>query len=346
MIAEHVTPPEFLQFPYLQASWVQVVVALVVAAVLGVVVRALGPRIGALDHPDAELKPHGRAVSYLGGLAVACGLAAGIATRGWPLRVSATIALFGPVVLGLADDALRVPPVVRLAVQVAFAVVLALGLTSDTTDPQALSVAVAYAVFYVAAMNAVNMVDGMDGLAGTLAVLSAAGIAVVALTVTDRHPGLVAMCLAAAVAGFLVHNLPPARLFLGDNGAYLIGAGLSVAAFQAGDSVPALAGASGCLGMFLLDLLLSVLRRITGRMPLHRGDRSHLYDQLRARGRSVWGTIAVCAGAQLAFVIAGVVAAQLSTPGALAVQGVVWAAAVGALFAFGFVSYRRTAKVR
>jgi UDP-GlcNAc:undecaprenyl-phosphate GlcNAc-1-phosphate transferase len=338
-------PAHFATPPNLHATWVQVAVALAVALALGFVVRALGPRVGALDHPDAGLKPHQRAVSYLGGLAVAGGLAAGIATRSWPLGAGATVALFGPVALGLADDALRVPPVVRLAVQVALGVVL-LWVGWGTGGPGDVWVALPYLIFYVAALNAVNMVDGMDGLAGSLGVLSAVGIAVVAMTERHQHPALVPVCLAAAAVGFLVHNLPPARLFLGDNGAYLVGAGLAIAAFQAGNDAATLAGATGCLGVFLLDLVLSILRRVSGRVPMHRGDRSHLYDQLRARGRSAWGTLGVCAAVQATFVAAGVVAAQLSNAGAVALEGAVWAAALAGLFAFGFVTARSPARVR
>jgi UDP-GlcNAc:undecaprenyl-phosphate GlcNAc-1-phosphate transferase len=329
----------------LQASWVEVVVALAVAVVLGFVMRALGPRIGALDHPDAELKPHERAVSYLGGLAVAGGLVAGIGTRGWPLAVGTTVALFGPVALGLADDALVVPPAVRLAVQVALGTALVWS-GWGTGDPGVL-LAVPYLIFYVAALNAVNMVDGMDGLAGSLSVVSAGGIAAVALTERHHHhPAMLAVALAAAAGGFLVHNLPRARLFLGDNGAYLLGAGLAIAAFQTGHSVPTLAAATGCLGVFLLDLLLAILRRVTGRVPMHRGDRSHLYDQLRARGRSVWGTLGLCVAAQVVFVAAGLVAARLSNTGAIIVESVVWAVAIVVLFAFGFVTSRVPARTR
>jgi UDP-GlcNAc:undecaprenyl-phosphate GlcNAc-1-phosphate transferase len=331
-----------VEWPNLHPSWVQVAVALPVAVVLGFVVRAVGPRVGALDHPDAALKPHERPVSYLGGLAVAGGVAAGIATHGWPLPLGATVALGGAVALGLADDALRVPPVIRLVVQVGLgAALLWWGWSPDT--PDGFWIAVPYVVFFVAALNAVNMVDGMDGLAGTLSVISAAGIAAIGETATHHRPAMLAVCLAAAAIG---HNLPPARLFLGDNGAYLVGAALAVAAFQVGGSVAALAGATGCLGVFLLDLVLSILRRLTGRVPMHRGDRSHLYDQIRARGRSVWGTLGLCAGAQVVFAGAGVLAANLSKVGAVVVEGVVWAAAVGALFAFGFVTARTPARIR
>jgi UDP-GlcNAc:undecaprenyl-phosphate GlcNAc-1-phosphate transferase len=199
-------------------------------------------------------------------------------------------------------------------------------------------------VLYAAAMNGVNMLDGLDALAGSLAIASGAGIAIVAAT--HDQQGILALALAGAAAGFLVHNLPPARLFLGDNGAYMVGAALAVAVLQTGRTVPGLAGGAGCLGVFLLDLVLSLMRRVSGRVPLHQGDRGHLYDQLRARGRSVGATIGICLVAHAALIGAGVVAAQLSTTGALVLEAAVWAAAIGGLFAFGFVAYRQPSRVR
>ncbi|HEX9376002.1 MAG TPA: MraY family glycosyltransferase [Actinomycetota bacterium] len=325
-------------------------VAFPVALLLGFAARAAGRRLGALDHPDSSLKPHARAVPYLGGLAVAGGVAAGVATRGWPLRWGVTVALFAPVFLGLADDARRVPEALRLGLQVAFGVALVLGgLNVDACcSPAGIVYGLAAVVFYAAVLNAVNMVDGMDGLAGSLAVVSGAGIVVIAVTVSASwgRPGIVAACAAAAAAGFVIHNLPPARLFLGDNGSYFVGAALAIAALQAGIGIPALAGASGCLGVFLLDLMLSVLRRLTGRVALHQGDRGHLYDQLLARGLSVWATLGVCLVVHTVLVGAAVVAAQLSKAGAVSLLGAVWAAAIGALFAMGFVRYRQPEPAR
>jgi UDP-GlcNAc:undecaprenyl-phosphate/decaprenyl-phosphate GlcNAc-1-phosphate transferase len=341
-----IPPPPIPKPPNLHPAWIQVAVAVPVALALGYVARIVGPRLGALDRPDDSLKPHARAVTYLGGVAVAAGLAAGVATRGWPLRAGVTAALFGALALGLADDALRVPAVARLALQVGLGAVMVTGLNIAVWhSPVGLLYGGAAVVLYAAALNAVNMVDGMDGLAGGLAALSGAGIVVIAITETDHHPGIVAACLVGAVLGFLIHNLPPARLFLGDNGSYFVGAALAVAVLQAGRSVPELAGAAGCLGLFLVDLVLALARRVTGRVPLSRGDRGHLYDQLLARGRSVWATLGICGVAQAALVGAGVIAAQLSTTGALVVQSIVWAAAIGALFALGFVTYRQETPV-
>jgi UDP-GlcNAc:undecaprenyl-phosphate/decaprenyl-phosphate GlcNAc-1-phosphate transferase len=187
-------------------------------------------------------------------------------------------------------------------------------------------------------MNAVNMVDGMDGLAGALAVISGLGMAAVIL-VTDRQEAF-ALVVAGAALGFLIHNLPPARLFLGDNGAYFLGAALSIAVLAAGRTIPALAGRASCLGLFLLDLVLAIARRAIGRTPLLPGDRGHFYDQLLARGFSVRRCLVICCAIHGVLAAAGVVAATLEPGPALAVTGVVWALALAGLVRFGFVTYR------
>lgn len=311
------------------------------AVVLGFAARAFGLRLGAVDRPGDELKPHRAPVPYLGGLAVAAGLAAGLAARRWPLPALVTVAVFAPIALGLVDDARHVRVPVRLVVQVGLGAVLAWGGLAATALPGDVLAYGGAIVLYAAVLNAVNMVDGMDGLAGSLTVLSAGAIGLVARG--EGRAGVLALALAGAALGFLLHNLPPARLFLGDNGAYLVGAALTVAVLQAGRSVPALAGAASCLGLFLLDLVLSLMRRASGRAPLFRGDRGHLYDQLLRRGVPVPRCLAVCLGAHAVLCATGVVAARLPTAGALVLTAAVWAASLVGLVAGGFVRYRARA---
>jgi UDP-GlcNAc:undecaprenyl-phosphate GlcNAc-1-phosphate transferase len=316
-----------------------VLVSLVVAAALGWAARWAGPRIGAVDLPDRALKPHDVPVPYLGGLAVAGGIAAGLAAGGRTLGAASVGVLLGALALGLADDAIGLSPPIRLTVQVGMGLALAAGGLSATALPGPVLAWAGTVVLLVAALNGVNMVDGMDGLAGGAAVLSGVGIALVAWT--DGRSGVVPLVVGAAVLGFLLHNAPPARLFLGDNGAYLIGAALTSTALAAGRTVPALAGAVSCLGLFLLDLVLAVLRRSMGRMPLLLpGDRGHFYDQLRARGLSVPECLGVSYAVHAGLAAAGVGAASLTTPGALALTGSVWILALAGLARFGFVTYR------
>ncbi|MDP9243295.1 MAG: undecaprenyl/decaprenyl-phosphate alpha-N-acetylglucosaminyl 1-phosphate transferase [Actinomycetota bacterium] len=315
-------------------------VALVVAAVLGAAARVVGPRIGAVDVPAGKLKPHPKPISYLGGVTVALAIAAGLAARGWPLRLAGAIGLLAALLLGLVDDVIDLTPISRLALQGALAAgVVAGGLRAEAL-PGAVLAWVAAIVLFVVAMNGVNLVDGMDGLAAGAVVISAAGLAAIARS-NDGGTGL-ALVTCGAAAGFLLHNLPPARLFLGDGGAYLLGAALAISLLHAGGSAESLAGAATCLGLFALDPALAILRRRGDRLRVMEGDRGHLYDQLSARGLGHVASLAASWGVHTALVVAGIVSAALPTTGAIAFAVGVWALAILGLFRFGFVSYGAT----
>ena len=312
-------------------------VALVVAIIASTIMRFVSPRVGALDRPDRYLKTHAQPTPNGGGIAIAIALVAGLAAVQMPLPVAVAIALAGALVIGFADDRIGVPPVVRLIVQVALGVMLAVSGFGVGAFPAMLGGILAVLIF-VATMNAVNMVDGMDGLAAGCVVLSALGLAVVASRFTG--PETLILVLGAAALGWLVVNAPPAALFLGDNGAYLLGAGLAVTVIGLGRTVPLLLGALTCLGVFGLDLALAVIRRIVGRAPLTSGDRGHFYDQLLARGFTVQRTLMVAYLIQAGFVAAGIAQASLLSGSAGLVFAVVWGVAFVALFAGGFVRYR------
>jgi UDP-GlcNAc:undecaprenyl-phosphate GlcNAc-1-phosphate transferase len=314
-------------------------VAFGVAVALGSAMRWFGPRLGVKDVADGgQPTPQGLAVSRLGGVAVAGGLAAGLAVEGWPLPWGASVALAGAFALGLADDAIAVPPFARVGVQVGLGAVLAAGGLAADAMPGTASAWLVAIVLLVAAMNAVNRVDGMDGLAGGSAALSALGIAVAAARAGHDGAMVLALLTAAAALGFLAYNLPPARLFLGHNGAYLLGAALAVAVLAQGHTVAELLGAATCIGLGFLDLLLTLLRRVVGGAPIAGADRGHLYEQLRARGLTPWRTLAVCWIVHVALVAVGVQISRANTSVAVITAAVAWLVVAGWLLWSGLVT--------
>ncbi len=310
---------------------------LAAATVGGFAARAASPRLGAMDQPEGALKPHERAVGFLGGFAVALGLATGFALRGWPVPWGVSAALGGALLIGLADDYLDVAPLVRLTLQLVIGLLLAAGGVTASAVPGQAAAWIVGAVLFAAAANAVNMVDGIDGLAGGTAALSALGLALIAARAGHDGPAVIALVTAAAAAGFLAHNLSPARLFLGDNGAYLLAAALAVVVLAEGRTWASLLGAGTCFGIFGVDLLLSVLRRAVGRSKLTSGDRLHLYDQMLARGLTPGRTLLVCWTLHLAIIVAGMQAARLTTAAAVASVAGVWLVVVVWLAWSGFV---------
>jgi UDP-N-acetylmuramyl pentapeptide phosphotransferase/UDP-N-acetylglucosamine-1-phosphate transferase len=152
--------------------------------------------------------------------------------------------------------------------------------------------------------NAVNLIDGQDGLAGGLGAIASVGLAAV-IAANGADPAL-ALVVAGALVGFLAWNLPPARVFLGNGGAYGLGALLTVLAAQAtlSHGWHGLLAAALCLGVFAFELTFTVVRRLLSSQRLAAGDRRHSYDLLgRSRGNrdrstlALWTLGAVCAGA-------------------------------------------------
>ncbi|MGH3998121.1 MAG: MraY family glycosyltransferase, partial [Pseudonocardiaceae bacterium] len=180
-----------------------------------------------------------------------------------------------------------------------FGLVLVLG------QDQAVLVTVALAVVLI---NAMNFVDGLDGLAAGIGFIAAVAIGAFALQLLDRSggsvsvypPTLIAALIAGACLGFLPHNFQPARIFMGDSGAMLIGLMLAAASTSASGKVdftsyaatdvlallsPLLVVAA-VLFVPVLDLLLAVVRRTrAGRSPFA-ADKLHLHHRLLEIGHS------------------------------------------------------------
>ena len=261
----------------------------------------LGPRLGYVDRPDdPELKVHRMPAVPLGGLAILAGTVVGwwaIGDVPWELvGLAATVVL-----LGLLDDRTGLSPLVRLVAEAGVGVAT-LSLPVVPLRLDAPLEAAAGVSLVLLAINAVNLVDGLDGLAGSTASIAFLGVAALSLN-RGVDPGL-PLVAAGALAGFLLLNRHPARVFLGDNGAYLVGFLLAVTVMRG--SPDGFGGqlliASLVLGVFVIDLAVTVMRRwLTGR-PILTGDRGHLYDRLRDHGWSVPAVVAAGAGAQIVFV--------------------------------------------
>ncbi len=268
----------------------------------------IGPRLGIVDHPDdPTLKAHVRPAVPLGGIGVYAGVHLGLWSEGvvdLGLLAATTLLLL----LGLADDVRRLSPAVRLAGEGVAAVLLVLWSDLPFLE-HGLLAAVVGSLLVMVGVNAVNLFDGLDGLVGTTMAVTAVGTALL-LSRRGLEPSF-GWVVAGACTAFLVLNWHRARVFLGDNGAYVVGALLAYGILATapdglgGQFVVGL----GLVGVFGLDVVVTILRRRRFRRPLFGGDRSHLYDQLHDRGRSV-RVVAMVAGATQLGVVLVVLAAD------------------------------------
>ena len=304
-------------------------VALGTSLVVTPLAMVVARRTGVMDRPG-DLKSQTVPVPYLGGVGVFAGTTVG-ALGGRP---SVLVPLAAALALGVADDRFDLSPLVRLVGE------LAIGAAVVVTCPVALSGALGAVLVVgvtVLLVNGVNLLDGLDMLAGGVVAVAAVGFAVLL-----HGPGrLLAVALTAALVGFLVFNRPPARVYLGDGGSYLLGTALAVLVAEAWG--PHLAVSLGVATLLLVavpagEVAFAVVRRLRGRRSLVAGDRGHPYDRLVARGWPRMSATAAYLGLEGLLAVAAVGAGRRSSLAvALAVDVtgaavlVALAAAVGAL---------------
>jgi UDP-GlcNAc:undecaprenyl-phosphate GlcNAc-1-phosphate transferase len=253
--------------------------------------------------PPREDRWHKRATPYLGGIGIFVGLAVGIAAA---LAVGAVpgshqevLGILGGCAIlfaaGLLDDALSLPPIAKLAAQLAAAaVVLSSGLSVTIVSNHWLALALAV-VWLVGMTNAFNMLDNMDGLAASLAAIASVFFAIDAATLhSNRTVLVVALALFAACAGFLPFNLRrnrSAAVFMGDSGSQVLGfalaaCGIAATLKVAGTTIATLLLPLLILAVPILDTTLVTIVRLFEGRPIYQGGRDHTSHRLVYHGLS------------------------------------------------------------
>lgn len=287
--------------------------ALIAALVIGKLAIGAGHRVGILDVPDGELKSHDGAPVPLGGIAVLVAAIGGLAVAG-VFDVGLLVAAGLVWALGLADDIRGLNPFIRLVGVAVAGVVLVL----LSNRPFETNETIFWVIAIVVVVNAVNLFDGLDALAGSVTSVAVLGIAGFGLI--QGVPGSwVVVVIAGAILGFLYWNRPSARLYLGDNGAYVVGLLLVWAAMWAGADRLGGVVAVGLVGVPLVDLGVTVFRRGLSGTALFSGDRDHTYDRLYRAGVSEGKIALVYSGIQViwAVVIVAVSAVYGDLPAAI-----------------------------
>jgi UDP-GlcNAc:undecaprenyl-phosphate GlcNAc-1-phosphate transferase len=274
-----------------------------VAAAASPLTAALARRVGIVDRPDPAVggyKRHASETPYLGGLAIAAGLAAGGALVLF-LSDASTKELVRLVVwgggaalllgtLGLIDDVRPMPAWSRFAVEIA-AAAGAWQLGFDVSIAPWGPVNFVLTVLWIVGItNAFNLLDNMDGLSAGVAAVSGVSFAVMGLLSANPALAIVSAALAGGCLGFLAHNRYPAKLFMGDSGSLLLGFLLALIGvrlqfdnlLQVTFLVPVVV-----LGVPIFDTALVVVGRLAhGRGPFTAG-RDHTSHRLVALGLPV-----------------------------------------------------------
>ena len=268
------------------------IVALAIVVFLTPAVGGMARLLGVVDRPEAR-RPNPRPVPRLGGLALFLGifvpalafLDLGRETRG--LLLGAAVAT----TVGLVDDFRGLKWWEKLAGQAAAAAIptifgvwvhrFTFPVVGIHQLPEWIGVPVTV-LWIVAIMNMVNFLDGLDGLAAGVCAISAGTFSLIALSLAKPQPAIATAIVLGATLGFLRHNFYPARIFMGDSGALLLGfllAAISVQSLLKTAAIASLFFPLLVLAVPILDTSFVVAKRLKHRQPIYVADRTHLHHR-------------------------------------------------------------------
>lgn len=271
------------------------------------------------DRSDSHRKSHKIHISRLGGVAIFCSFtitillfATTVSYQEANFLITSCIILFG---LGLKDDLYGVNPRTKLILQLVVATILVVLGNFRLTSW--------YGVFYlwevnvlwgslfsiiliIFVNNAFNLIDGIDGLAGTLGAIATFSFGVFFALISALPYAFIGFAMFGSIAGFLFYNYTPAKIFMGDTGALIIGLVCIVLAIKFIElnkigseitpyflSAPAIAVSVLIVPVF--DCIRVFFIRLIHKSSPFKGDRNHIHHRLQELGFSTKQIVSILA---------------------------------------------------
>ncbi|HXW05569.1 MAG TPA: hypothetical protein VD833_10090 [Vicinamibacterales bacterium] len=280
-------------------------IAAVASALATPLVRSLARRWGYYAVPVRD-RWHSTPVPLLGGIAIVSGFAGGLSVVGDWGGLAPLLACSGLVaLLGFVDDFWKLRAALKLVVQM-----LVAGLFLLLAPPPAITGSVVIDqllafTWIVGITNAFNLLDNMDGLSAGVATIAGAGYLGLLLSGAGGPMAIAMAAFVGATSGFLLHNFPPASIFMGDGGSYFLGFFLGGSALLLS---PSLGSSPAHLALVPLLILLvpifdtafvTYTRKRAGRSAMV-GGRDHTSHRLVALGVSERAAVLTLYGLALA----------------------------------------------
>jgi UDP-GlcNAc:undecaprenyl-phosphate/decaprenyl-phosphate GlcNAc-1-phosphate transferase len=282
-------------------------VAFVASLILTATVRAGAQRYGIVDRPDGKRKLHGRPVPLWGGVAVYAATVLGllavrlsnVGSASFAELSNAWIIAAGFVCfVGSIDDRYNLPSRIKLALQIVSVLpIVALGYYVNRVVAFGYPIELGWLgipltiLWLVGCINALNLIDGMDGLASIIGLSTAAMLGVIAANQGQHHVAAMSIILAASLAGFLIYNLPPASIFLGDSGSMVIGLSIGLLGIQGSlktSATLAITAPAVVMTLPMFDIVAAIVRRKLTGHRFDTPDRLHIHHRLLDRGWTPW----------------------------------------------------------
>lgn len=288
--------------------WVGGGIALLAALGLTPAVRYVAHRCDWIAYPRHD-RWHQEPVALLGGIAIfGAGLLGGLgsdvlSTYSWPVWAGAVLVFL----VGLADDLWGVRPEGKLIVQVgATALLLYAGQAFWRGGPFWVSIPLTF-LWVIGITNAVNLLDGLDGLAASITAVAAATLGAIGVSIGEVGLAAVAVIMAGACLGFLLYNLKPATIFMGDCGSLFLGFMLSAVALgvqSTGEPVIGTLVPVVVLAVPIFDTTFVTFTRILSGRRIAKGATDHTHHRLIRLGLSERVTVTGLTGVSTLFALA------------------------------------------
>lgn len=284
--------------------------AIVISFVSTPLARAFAQKVGAVDVPKDTRRMHNHPIPRLGGLAIFLGFIMGVVLFA-DIDSQVRGILLGSVfvvTIGVLDDITPLPAWLKLIVQIVAALVAVYhGIriqmfanpnpwsVDEYIDLGVMSIPITV-IWIVGITNSVNLIDGLDGLAVGVSAIASISMLVISIVLGQWNIAIILAALTGACIGFMPYNLNPARIFMGDTGALLLGYVLATVSITGllkyyaiiSFVVPLLA-----LGLPIFDTIFAIIRRLLkGQNPMA-PDRGHFHHRLIDMGLSQKQAVAI-----------------------------------------------------
>lgn len=284
------------------------------------IVKKIAIFIGAMDIPN-ERKIHKVPIPRLGGIGIYGGFLLGYMLFGQhSVQMNAIlIGSFIILVTGIFDDIKPVPAKYKLIGQIVGAAIIPLYGGILLKDISAFGMYLDFGIFaypitilfIVAIINCINLIDGLDGLSSGISSIYFLTVGIIGLLLNNSN-GLdvsLTFIMLGSTLGYLVHNFPPAKIFMGDSGSMFLGYIIAVIALLGFKNItltsviiPIL-----LLAIPIMDTLFAILRRAINHKPLGMPDKNHLHHQLLKLNLSKRKTVLLIYLIDILFAIASII---------------------------------------
>lgn len=283
------------------------------------IVKKIAIFIGAMDIPN-ERKVHKKPMPRLGGLGIYGGFLLGYMLFGQhSVQMNAIlIGSFIILVTGIIDDIKPVPAKYKLLGQIAGAAVIPLYGGIVLQDVSAFGLYLNFGIFavpitiifIVAIINCINLIDGLDGLCGGITSIYFLTVGIIGMLLNNSN-GLditLTFIMLGSTLGYLLHNFPPAKIFMGDSGSMFLGYIIAVIALLGFKNITL---TSVIIPMLLLaipimDTLFAIIRRLVNHKPIGMPDKNHFHHQLLKLNLSRRKTVLLIYLIDLLFAVASI----------------------------------------